>query len=106
MRKYARLDDNQHAVVEALRARGAKVLSLATIGNGCPDLLVLSPVTRALYLLEVKDGAKPAGKRKLTPDELRFAEAWGCVHVVESEVAALAAIGFVVANDNVEKIDR
>ena len=48
------LDPQVH---EAISVAGCKVLSLAAIGNGCPDLLVLSPRTRALHLLEVKAGS-------------------------------------------------
>jgi hypothetical protein len=38
------------------------------------------------YLVEVKDGAKPASARKLTPDEERWHQGWlGRVHVVACE---------------------
>lgn len=35
-----KVDANQGEIVEALRAMGASVESLAPLGNGCPDLLV------------------------------------------------------------------
>lgn len=90
-RHAARVDGNHGAVVEALRKAGATVQSLATIGNGCPDLLVFY---RGLYLLEVKDGNKPPSARSLTPDQVEWIKAWGGpVFVVESPAHALTVIG-------------
>ena len=40
MRQAAKVDDNQAAIVEALRSLGASVESLAAVGKGVPDLLV------------------------------------------------------------------
>lgn len=40
MRRAARIDATQGEIVHGLRAAGAFVQSLATIGKGCPDLLV------------------------------------------------------------------
>lgn len=37
--RACRLDANHVEMVDALKARGYLVLSLATIGNGCPDVL-------------------------------------------------------------------
>ena len=52
-RRYAaRVDANQRAIVRALRAAGCSVQSLATVGAGCPDLLVGR--TGSTYLMEVK----------------------------------------------------
>lgn len=94
MRKFARIDDNQREVVEALRKCRCLVQSLATIGNGCPDLLVFSPFTRRLHLLEVKDGRKRPKLRELTPDEKAFKALWGDAVVVVLNVAdALVAVG-------------
>ena len=91
MRKRARVDDNQHEIVNALRDIGASVLSLATIGGGCPDLVVGYRGTN--YLLEVKDGGKSPSKRKLTKDEENFINNWrGRVAVVYSIDDAIGAI--------------
>lgn len=92
MRKYPRLDKNQHQVVETLRKAGCAVQSLAAIGSGCPDLLV----SRAghNYLLEVKDGSKPPSARALTPQEVQWQAYWlGHVVTVHSPEEALAAVG-------------
>ena len=81
MRRKARVDENQQEIVNALRQVGCSVVSLAPIGDGCPDLLV-GHRGRNL-LLEVKDGAKPPSKRKLTPDEEEWIGNWrGQVAVV------------------------
>ena len=91
MRKRARVDDNQREIVNALRDIGASVLSLATIGGGCPDLVVGYRGTN--YLLEVKDGGKSPSKRKLTKDEENFINNWrGRVAVVYSIDDAIGAI--------------
>jgi len=91
VRKRARVDDNQHEIVNALRDIGASVLSLATIGGGCPDLVVGYRGTN--YLLEVKDGGKSPSKRKLTKDEENFINNWrGRVAVVYSIDDAIGAI--------------
>lgn len=95
-----RIDDNQPAIVAALRAVGATVQSLATVGKGCPDLLV--SYRGVNHLLEVKDGAKPPSRRQLTPDEARWHQQWrGPVAVVTSEAEALAAIGAVASRNAV-----
>ena len=91
MRKRAKIDDNQTVIVKALRAIGASVQSLATIGGGCPDLVV--GYRGVNYLLEIKDGSKPPSKRKLTPDEREFIDNWrGKVSVVNSINDAIKAV--------------
>ena len=39
MRKHGKVDGNQNEIVEALRACGVSVESLAAVGGGVPDLL-------------------------------------------------------------------
>jgi len=88
---YKRVDDNQRQIVTALRAAGCTVLSLASIGKGCPDLVVGRGGVN--YLLEVKDGQKPPSQRKLTADEQEWVGAWrGQVTVVETVEEALAIV--------------
>ncbi len=82
MRRAARIDDNQREIAAAFRACGCRVLSLAAVGKGCPDLLVQKG-TR-LMLVEVKDGAKCACRRKLTADQVRFHAEWQSILVVSS----------------------
>ncbi len=92
MRRAARVDANQGAIVDALRAVGATVQPLATLGDGVPDLLV--GFRLANYLLEVKDGEKVPSARKLTEDQELWHGAWrGQKQVVNSVDEALQAIG-------------
>jgi hypothetical protein len=70
------------------------VQSLAPIGNGCPDLLVIHK--GRVSLLEVKDGNKAPSARALTEPEARWHEkalgVGGTVYVVASPEAALAIV--------------
>ena len=92
MRFKARVDDNQTSIVSDLRQAGCSVLSLAAVGQGCPDLLVYRRSTGLLYMLEVKDGDKFPSQRKLTPHQVKFVEDWP-VHVVNNSIEALRATG-------------
>lgn len=85
MRRRAKVDSNHAEIVEALRAQGWEVISLAAIGGGVPDLLCWKavhelscryafavPIDRCLCggrwrLVEVK---QPKGK--LTRDQERM----------------------------------
>ena len=93
MRRAAKIDANQEAVVIALRSAGAQVQSLAAVGKGVPDLLC--KYQGSLYLIEVKDGRKPPSQRKLTDDQVKWHNEWKCAFlgVVESPDEALKFIG-------------
>lgn len=93
MRRAAKIDANQAAIVSALRAAGATVQSLAAVGKGCPDLLVGHQGTT--YLMECKDGRKPPSGRLLTPDQIDWHAGWrgGACVVVNSPDEALAFMG-------------
>ena len=92
MKRAARGDDNQASLVKELRAGGASVHSTAALGRGFPDLAV--GWHGRTYLFEVKDPAKPASRRRLTPDEERWHASWsGHVAVVETLEDCLEAIG-------------
>jgi hypothetical protein len=81
MRRAARTDANQTAIVDEFRAWGASVLPLHAVGSGCPDLLLGHP--RETFLVEVKDGSKPPSARKLTPDQVEFHASWrGRIEIV------------------------
>lgn len=91
MRRAAKVDANQTEIVKALRQVGASVQSLASTGQGCPDLLV--GIRGTNYLIEVKDGQKVKSARKLTPDQVVWHESWrGRVYVAESVEQALEII--------------
>ena len=89
MRTAAKIDKNQSEVVAALRKVGASVQSLASIGKGCPDLLV--GFQGKLYLIEVKDGTNVPSKQLLTEDQKKWHDNWtgSPVHVVRSIDGAL-----------------
>jgi Holliday junction resolvase len=93
MRRAAKIDANQTQVVEALRAAGATVQSLAAVGQGVPDLLV--GFQSKTLLMEVKDGRKPPSARQLTEDQLKWHGAWrgGPVVIVDGPDAALRMLG-------------
>jgi Holliday junction resolvase len=95
MRRAAKIDANQTQVVEALRAAGATVQSLAAVGQGVPDLLV--GFQGQTVLLEVKDGRKPPSERRLTDDQLKWHGAWrgGPLAVVDGVDAALRVLGMI-----------
>lgn len=84
MRRRARTDGNHGEIVEALRASGCSVQSLATVGAGVPDLLV--GIAGRNLLLEIKDGSKSPSKRTLTPAEITWHGAWG------GQVATVATV--------------
>lgn len=94
--KFARkVDANHGEIVRALRGIGAYVVDCSHVGSGYPDLTV---GWRGRWLLvECKDGAKSASRRRLTADQqVLHAEAQrvGCrVHVVTSVSDALALLG-------------
>ena len=91
MRRAARTDANQEAIVAALRAAGASVQQLSAVGKGCPDLLV--GWRGQNWLMECKDGRKTPGNRPLTDDQETWMKSWrGQVHVVLGPVDAVALI--------------
>lgn len=94
MRRASKIDANQKRIVSALRRTGARVLSLASVGLGCPDLLVYRESTDQLYMLELKDGDKApsAGKNRLSSHQRQFHRDWP-VTIVCNVDEALKAIG-------------
>jgi hypothetical protein len=91
MRRAAQVDANQGAIVEALRAAGYSVQSLAAVGGGVPDLLV--GVRGVNLLLEVKDGSKRPSRRRLNPAQERWHAAWrGQVAIVFGPEDALGVV--------------
>ena len=87
LRRAAKIDANQTAIVAALRKAGCTVQSLAAVGKGVPDLLV--GYQGATYLMEVKDG-----KWSLTPDQITWHGNWrgGALCVVDSIELAIEAL--------------
>lgn len=96
MRRAAKVDTNQRAVVDAFRAAGASVQSLAIVGQGVPDLLVgiqCHGGRRLNLLVEVKDGNRAPSEQKLTEHQTRWHTSWrGSVHVVTSAAEAITLV--------------
>lgn len=86
MRRHGKVDAHHVAIVEALRAAGASVLSLASLGNGAPDLLVARNGKH--YLLEVK-----SPKKEPNADQQKWMGQWKApVYVVRSVAEAFNVV--------------
>ena len=84
--RAAKVDANQAEIVAALRAVGATVQHLHTVGQGCPDILV--GFNGKNYLIEIK-----TEYGKLTPQEKKFYMTWGGQYTIARNVdEALYAI--------------
>ena len=84
-----RIDANQPEIVKALKKAGCYVESFGPV-----DLLVAN--NGLWYVLEVKDGAKPAHKRKLTKNEIQWildCRNRAPIHPVKSVEEALSVVG-------------
>lgn len=91
VRRAARVDDNQAALVGELRAMGVMVQHLHMVGHGCPD--ILCGYRGRNYLFEIKDGAKQPSARKLTPQEKSWHRLWrGQVSVICTAEEAMTAM--------------
>ena len=86
MRRAARVDANQIAVVKALRQAGATVQHLHNVGGGCPDLV--AGLRGRNILLEVKMPGK--GLNELETDW--FCGWAGQAHVVRSPEEAVRVV--------------
>lgn len=75
MRRAAKVDANQEAIVRSLRQiPGVSVRVLSQVGDGFPDLCL--GYRGENFLIELKDGEKTASRKKLTPEEEKFFESW------------------------------
>lgn len=88
MRRAAKIDANQQAIVAALEAAGCAVQSLAGCGKGVPDLLVWSRQQGRYYLIECKAGSGFTAMQKW------FHSRWpGPLYVANSVEDALMIVG-------------
>lgn len=87
MRSRPRLDQNHKEIVEALLGVGASVQSLASIGCGCPDLLISYRGRTLVMELKIEGG-------KLRPEQEKWIQNWNGEVVIARDVpSALKAIG-------------
>jgi hypothetical protein len=85
MRRAAKIDGNQHAIVEALERCAVKVYSI-----GKPVDLLCCRQDKTLFLLEVKN---PEGRDTITREQAEFLSTWpGDVHIVRSPEDAVRAV--------------
>ena len=91
VRRAAKVDANQAAIVGALLACGCEVQSLAAVGGGVADLLVHHKATRRLLLVEIKDGARVPSERKLRATQVEWHKRFP-VTVVETVEGAVQAL--------------
>lgn len=91
LRTASRVDANQPAIVERLRAIGASVLHVHQLKN-CFDILV--GYRKQTFLMEIKDPAQPPSARQLTAGEAKFKAEWrgSEYHVVHTFDEALAIL--------------
>lgn len=88
---FSRIDDNQKEIIAGLRKIGASVVSLAAVKKGLPDIIV--GYQGVNYLFEIKDGSKPASRRKLTPSQEILHANWkGQIAIVNTLEEAIAKI--------------
>tara|TARA_B100001939_G_scaffold343006_2_gene355015 strand:+ start:16949 stop:17233 length:285 start_codon:yes stop_codon:yes gene_type:complete len=74
LRRAAKIDANQNAIVAGMRKLGASVAITSALGGGFPDLV--AGMRGRNLLIEVKDGNKAPSKQRLTSDEHEWHEAW------------------------------
>ena len=99
MRRQAKADENQPAIVKAFRDFGCSVQHLHTIGKGCPDVLIGKGGQN--FLIEIKNGKKHPSKKRLTKDEAKWHENWrGQVCVIESPLHAIEFITQTIKGKN------
>jgi Holliday junction resolvase len=93
MRKYGKVDANQKQIVDQLRQiHGISVVSISSMGDGIPDIIV--GYKARTYLFEIKDGDKPPSQKKLTEEEQKFFDMWtGHVSKCENLDQILKEIG-------------
>jgi hypothetical protein len=86
MRRRGRTDTEHRAIVEALRAAGCTVQSLADVGEGCPDLM--ASIRGVNMLFEIKGPHTP-----WKPAQHSWHARWrGTVFVVATVDEALRAV--------------
>jgi len=91
IRRAAKIDENQPALVELIRAMGVSVAITSAAHDGFTDLVIgFGGVT---VLVEVKDGSKPPARRKLTPQQVTFHGSFkGAITVIENEQQAVELV--------------
>ena len=92
--RAARVDGNQEAIVEALRAAGCSVTVTSMLGHGFPDIIIgFRGPSGHVVLIEIKDPSQAPSDRVLTPAQKSWHRTWlGPAHVVETIDQALSIV--------------
>jgi len=91
VRRAANIDANHRAIVDHLEAIGCSVQSLASAGNGVPDLLVGRRAVNVL--IEIKNPQRTPSGRKLRKTQVSFHQRWrGQVAVAHTPQEAEAIV--------------
>jgi len=89
-----RVDENQRVIVAALRAIGACVIDLSGSGGGVMDLLVI--YRGRIWMVEIKNPAKPKADQSLTPAQIKkhdeIGRAGGEVRIIRTIDEAIALV--------------
>jgi hypothetical protein len=86
VRRAAKVDQNQPAIVEAMRSVGAKVEHTHQIGGGFPDLIVWAK--GRTFLAEIKMPGEGLNKQ-----QAEFFASWpGEIHIVRTTEEAIKAV--------------
>ena len=84
-------DSNHDEVVKWLKAIGATVQSLTSLGYGAPDILI--GYRGVNVLAEIKDGRLPPSRRELRKNQVEWHASWrGQVAIVECAEDAVALL--------------
>lgn len=107
MSRYARrVDKSQPKIVEALRAAGCTVLSLAPLGKGAPDLAV--GYRGFTYLMECKSPEYCKAHPERIEEQRAWARKWGGgpVILVSTADEALYAMGLMKGKPKPTGVER
>ena len=93
MRRAAKTDANQKRIVKDLRAVGATVCDLSSVGKGCPDILV--GYRHKNWLFEIKNAQ---GLDKTTPAQDVWLDnwkgQWAIIYNSSEAIAMMTSDGF------------
>jgi hypothetical protein len=87
MRRAAKIDDNQTAIVNTIRSHGFCVRITSAVGGGFSDTVISygGRERGKSWLVEIKDGAKYPSQRKLTKAQVKFHAEWQAkIYIIET----------------------
>lgn len=84
-----RKDANHHSIVDTIRKVGGSVIDISVMGQGAPDLIVMT--RKGIQLAEIKNTATSYGRKGLSTRQRKWAELWrgGPVYVLRTDQDAI-----------------